>query len=78
MPQRDPKTGRFIKTETPSIEQLVSDPEGWRAMWATWPWTRCTAKLAKGVDDYHGRCDLKKGHRTQHALERGFDVVWFG
>lgn len=77
MRSRDPKTGRFIKvTEGPSIEQLINGE--WTSWLSRWPWDRCKARLPRSAGAPHwGRCDLKKRHSTQHALERGFDVLWF-
>lgn len=47
-------------------------------IWAFWPWTRCPAKLErKGNSAHWGQCDRKRKHEGLHALERGFDVVWF-
>lgn len=48
------------------------------AEFATWPWQRCRARLPRRVTSpYWGRCDLRRNHSTDHALERGFDCVWF-
>lgn len=46
--------------------------------WAIVPWNRCRARLEKKEDaEFYGRCELKKGHRGPHALERGFVIVSF-
>lgn len=37
--------------------------------WATWPWNRCPARTERWE-----RCDLRKGHDGDHALERGLDI----
>jgi hypothetical protein len=43
---------------------------------AKWPWQRCRAVREPEVHtpNWHGRCELKKNHRGDHALERGFDI----
>ena len=46
--------------------------------WNSLPWRRCRAVLEKKGDSAHfGRCDRNRKHEGWHALERGFDVVWF-
>jgi hypothetical protein len=49
---------------------------------ARWPWNRCRYRLTRlgatgELRPYWGRCDLKRDHPGDHALERGFDIVWF-
>lgn len=49
---------------------------------ATFPWQRCPHKLARvgrggTIRPHSGRCDLRRNHPDDHALERGFDVVFF-
>lgn len=38
---------------------------------------RCRARLRRGIAAqwYWGRCDLVAGHTTDHALERGMEIV---
>jgi hypothetical protein len=51
---------------------------GTQVKWSIWPWNRCAAVLEKkGDSPYYGRCDRPRKHQGWHALERGFDVVWF-
>lgn len=53
--------------------------ERWPLEWALWPWQRCRAVKEPGFTkySYFGRCDLKKGHKGYHALERGMDTpMW--
>lgn len=46
--------------------------------WARWPWQQCRARREpRGGSDktqYFGRCELRRGHKSDHALERGFDM----
>jgi hypothetical protein len=43
--------------------------------WAKWPWQRCFAyREPRDGSHYHGRCELRRGHPGDHALERGFDT----
>ena len=43
--------------------------------WARWPWQRCRAvREHRGRHQHHGRCELRRGHRGLHALERGMDT----
>lgn len=43
--------------------------------WAKWPWQRrCTARKEPNSSGYWGRCELKKNHKCDHALERGMDT----
>lgn len=40
--------------------------------------SRCKAKLPEGEHlNYHGRCDLNRGHDGPHILERGMDKIQF-
>lgn len=40
--------------------------------WRVWPWGACDSVLSKGANlGYWGRCELKRGHGCDHALERG-------
>jgi hypothetical protein len=57
----------------------VRDPDVRAGLdYSTFPWNRCKAVLEpKEGHSYYGRCDLKKGHRSLHVLERGFNIVWF-
>lgn len=49
-----------------------------RSAWAFWPWERCKARKRRVRGQvYFGRCELRKNHEGAHALERGFDIVWF-
>ena len=41
--------------------------------WATWPWQQCRARREPRSGEFFGRCELRKGHAGDHALERGFD-----
>lgn len=79
-PPRDPKTGRFVSPAQYLVAQHlvgIDLTERLHTQLARWPWTRCKARLPKGVLSDWGRCDLVKHHKGEHALERGFDVVWF-
>ena len=40
--------------------------------WAGWWQRRCLARTVEGP--YRGRCELRRGHDGDHALERGFDI----
>ena len=42
--------------------------------WAKWPWQACKARKEPNSSGYWGRCELRKGHDGDHALERGFDI----
>lgn len=42
--------------------------------WAFWWWQTCRAVKEPNKSGYWGRCELKKGHEGDHALERGADV----
>jgi hypothetical protein len=46
-------------------------------IWSVLPWRRCKASLEPNHTPYWGRCERLKKHEGYHALERGFDVVWF-
>lgn len=46
--------------------------------WSVLPWSRCKAYLERKDNNPHwGRCERVKKHDGWHALERGFDIVWF-
>jgi hypothetical protein len=52
----------------------------WKWLWKAQllPWNRCRAALEKKGDSaYYGQCDRPRNHPGWHALERGFDIVWF-
>lgn len=42
-----------------------------------WPWHRCRAfrECKSKSNVYYGRCDLKKNHLGDHALERGLIIM---
>jgi len=43
--------------------------------WAGWWQRRCRAVREPKPDaPYYGRCELRRGHDGDHALERGFDT----
>lgn len=42
--------------------------------WYRWPWQRCRAVAEPNDSGYFGRCELKKRHVGDHALERGMDL----
>lgn len=49
---------------------------------SSWPWNHCRCRLTRRaitgeLRPHWGRCDLRRNHPGDHALERGFDVVWF-
>lgn len=48
---------------------------------ARWSWQRCkvhrSRRAAHGSWILHTRCALRRDHMGMHAIERGFDVVWF-
>ena len=61
----------------PTIRELDDQREPELA-WSMNPFTRCRAVLEpKEGHVYFGRCELKRRHRSSHALERGFDTVFF-
>lgn len=75
MPQRDPKTGRFIKTEViepiehswPPI-QTFQLPER-----ATLFQLRCRAKMP----DSGERCLFRRGHASEHGAPLDFGMGWW-
>lgn len=38
---------------------------------------RCPARLEPNVSGYWGRCERKRMHQDDHALERGFEIVYW-
>jgi hypothetical protein len=42
--------------------------------WARWPWQACKAIKEQRSGQSYGRCELKKNHKGDHALERGMDI----
>ena len=46
--------------------------------WAMWPWQQCRARREPGHPDGRwGRCELRRGHAGDHALEFGMsDLRW--
>jgi hypothetical protein len=43
--------------------------------WARWSWQACTARRERRPDvPYFGRCELRRNHDGDHALERGMDI----
>jgi hypothetical protein len=55
-------------------------PFNWVKWWT--PWRRCKASYPRNNYErtssmYWGRCELDKDHvgKTEHALERGMDIV---
>lgn len=45
--------------------------------WHSWPWQRrCQRTGGDGID--WGRCELRREHAGDHALERGMYVLRFG
>lgn len=55
----------------PDLLKLPKRPE--LLVWAKWPWQRCKA-VKEPSDSHYGRCELKKKHAGDHALERGMDI----
>lgn len=47
----------------------MSEPERART-----PWTRCKAVKEPNKSGYWGRCDLRRNHAGDHALERGMEI----
>lgn len=44
--------------------------------WAgVWNWRKCRARKEPNSSGYWGRCELKKNHDGDHALERGMIVL---
>lgn len=43
--------------------------------WAKHNWNRCKAVKEPNPSGHWGRCELTKQHLTDHALERGFDIL---
>jgi hypothetical protein len=43
--------------------------------WSVWIWDRCRAVKEPNEEGYWGRCELKKRHQDDHALERGFNII---
>jgi hypothetical protein len=46
----------------------------WTLPWAHWPWQSCPARVEPNPSGLYGRCELRRGHEGDHALERGFDI----
>jgi len=43
--------------------------------WARWPWQACIARREqRGTSSLFGRCELRRNHEGDHALERGMDI----
>jgi hypothetical protein len=42
--------------------------------WAKWSWQCCPARVEPNPSGPYGRCELRRGHEGDHALERGFDT----
>jgi hypothetical protein len=60
---------RFIK----AFGQELNSPE---LPWQEYPWQRrCKAVKEPGEFFYWGRCELRRGHLGDHALERGMEVL---
>lgn len=66
------------QAQRPSVEQLHRTGE-YHQIWSNWPWfTRCQARHPRLKSVWlKARCDRKKNHDGEHALERGFDIIWF-
>lgn len=67
MPQRDPMTGRYIKTvPEPSYEAThpVAQDMGKAPVFVVLPWKRCK----------EWKCGLNKGHQGSHAQRGHFGV----
>jgi hypothetical protein len=75
--------GRRCSYGYPVIETedlMEEDPEELTTFdlpWSINPFTRCRAFLEPNETVYFGRCELKRGHKMDHALERGFDILRF-
>lgn len=42
--------------------------------WSKWWWQQCKAVKEPNPSGHWGRCELKKNHKGDHALERGMDI----
>jgi hypothetical protein len=53
--------------------QELNNPE---LPWQEYPWQRrCKAVKEPNWSSYWGRCELRRGHWGDHALERGMEVL---
>ncbi len=45
--------------------------------WAKWSWNRCSARKEPNVSGHWGRCERKRLHKGDHALERGMIICFW-